>query len=121
MPEIFNLLPRTGKSPSPEAVFWLLLTGDIPTREQTESLVMDWTERRNKRRNWWQSESGDLGGIIGNVLKSLPEKVSPVGKLAIALTALDADNHYKSAVKNETMSYALWEVKNYFFSALLHK
>ncbi|XP_014224589.1 citrate synthase, mitochondrial-like [Trichogramma pretiosum] len=110
IPEIFDLLPRKGKSPSPEAVFWLLLTGDVPTQEQTESLINDWTQRRDQRRDWWFSESsGNLGGVVGNVLKSLPPSVPPVGRLAIALTALDADTRYKKAVQSGAMSYTYWE------------
>ncbi|XP_058810865.1 citrate synthase, mitochondrial-like [Phymastichus coffea] len=110
IPELFNLLPRRGNSPSPEAVFWLLLTGDVPTCEQTESLVADWAERREKRKNWWWSESSsESGGVVGNVLRALPDNVPPVGRLAIALTALDADQHYKRALRTGAMSYTYWE------------
>lgn len=110
IPELFDLLPRRGQSPSPEAVFWLLLTGDVPTHEQTEALMADWTERRDKRKDWWWSESsGEAGGVVGNVLRALPKNVPPVGRLAIALTALDADKHYKKAVQTGAMSYTYWE------------
>lgn len=109
IPEVFNLLPRRGNSPSPEALFWLLVTGDVPTHEQTESLTVDWIERRDKRKEWW-SKSGEIGGIVGNILRSLPSNVSPVSKLAIALTALDADQHFQNALKTGAMSYTYWEV-----------
>ena len=112
MPELFDLLPRRGNSPSPEAVFWLLLTGDVPTHEQTDSLIADWLERRDRRRDWWWSEaSGEIGGVVGNVLRGVPKSVSPPAKLAIALTALDADKHYKRALQDGAMSYTYWEVK----------
>ncbi|XP_014218977.1 citrate synthase, mitochondrial-like [Copidosoma floridanum] len=110
LPELYNLLPRKGNSPSPEAVFWLLLTGDVPTHEQAEALTADWTERRARRKDWWWSESsGELGGVVGGILKALPNNVPPVGRLAIALTALDADNHIKRAIKDGVMSYSYWE------------
>ncbi|XP_011498429.1 PREDICTED: citrate synthase, mitochondrial-like isoform X2 [Ceratosolen solmsi marchali] len=110
IPELFDLLPRKGKSPSPEAVFWLLLTGDVPTIQQAESLMADWTERRDRRKDWWWSGSpGKSGGVVGNVLRALPQNVSPVARLAIALTALDADKHYKEALKTGALSYTYWE------------
>ena len=36
LPEVQEKLPRAegGKQPLPEGVFWLLLTGEIPTTEQ---------------------------------------------------------------------------------------
>ncbi|XP_033217927.1 probable citrate synthase 2, mitochondrial isoform X2 [Belonocnema kinseyi] len=107
IPEVLTLLPRRGSSPSPEAVFWLLLTGDVPTMEQTESLIADWSARREKRKEWWL-EAGD-GGIVGAVLKSLPKTVTPLRRLSIALTTLDADKHTKSAIKNGAMKYTHWE------------
>jgi citrate synthase len=114
IPELFDLLPRRGNSPSPEAVFWLLLTGDVPTNEQAECLMADWTERRDKRKEWWWSESsGRSGGVVGNVLRALPRNVPPVSRLAIALTAIDADKHYKKAVKTGALSYTYWEVGPY--------
>ncbi|XP_068990947.1 citrate synthase-like [Neodiprion pinetum] len=106
IPEVVALLPRRGNSPSPEAVFWLLLTGDVPTLEQTASLTADWASRRLRRREWW-SERG--GGIVGAVLQALPKTVSPLGRLCIALTTLEADEHAQRAMKTRAMSHTHWE------------
>ncbi|KAK2580102.1 hypothetical protein KPH14_012380 [Odynerus spinipes] len=106
IPEILNLLPRHGTSPSVEAVFWLLLTGDVPTREQTASLINDWASRRQRRKEWW---SGGNGGIVGSVLQNLPDNVTPLGRLSIALTALDAGKHTKKAVKDGALNHTYWE------------
>lgn len=102
-----SLLPRQGKSPSAESVFWLLLTGDVPTEEQTASLIADWSMRRQKKKYWW---SGPGGGIVGSILQTLPKTVTPLGKLSVALTAFDAGKHMKEALKNRTSSYRYWEV-----------
>lgn len=100
-------------------MFWLLLTGDVPTVEQTEALTADWTARRDQRKDWWWSKSSkEIGGLVGSVLRALPCNVTPVGKLAIALTALDADKHYKRAVKDGVMSYSYWEVMDRQFTLL---
>ncbi|XP_043264972.1 probable citrate synthase 2, mitochondrial [Colletes gigas] len=106
IPEVITLLPRQGKSPSAEAVFWLLLTGDVPTQEQTASLIADWTIRRQKRKDWW---SGPDGGIVGSILQTLPKTTTPLGKLSVALTVFDSGKHMKDALKNRVSSHAHWE------------
>ncbi|XP_012253635.2 probable citrate synthase 2, mitochondrial [Athalia rosae] len=106
IPEVVALLPRRGNSPCPEAVFWLLLTGDIPSHEQTASLTADWISRRQRRREWW-AEKG--GGIVGTVLKTLPENVSPLGRLCVALTTLRADKHMRDALKIGATTHTHWE------------
>lgn len=107
IPEVITLLPREGNSPSVEAVFWLLLTGDIPTHEQTASLIADWSIRREKRKDWW---SGPGGGIVGSILQTLPKTTSPLGKLSVALTVFDSGKHITEALKNNASSYTHWEV-----------
>ncbi|XP_017766296.1 PREDICTED: probable citrate synthase 1, mitochondrial [Eufriesea mexicana] len=106
IPEVVTLLPRQGKSPSPEAVFWLLLTGDVPTQEQTASLIADWSMRRQKRKDWW---SGPGGGTVGSVLGNLPKTTSPLEKLSVALTVFDSGKHIKAALKNGALNHTHWE------------
>ncbi|XP_026674721.1 citrate synthase, mitochondrial-like [Ceratina calcarata] len=107
IPEVVTLLPREGRSPSAEAVFWLLLTGDIPTQEQTASLIADWSLRRQKRKDWW---SGPSGGIVGSVLQTLPKSTPPIGKLSVALTVFESGKHTKEALKNGALTHTHWEV-----------
>merc|ERR1712112_645978 len=47
IPECQELLPKApgGSEPLPEGLFWLLLTGDIPTEEQVRGLSKDWAAR----------------------------------------------------------------------------
>ncbi|KAI4501265.1 hypothetical protein M0802_003638 [Mischocyttarus mexicanus] len=106
IPEVLNLLPRRGTSPSVEAVFWLLLTGDVPTQEQTTSLINDWSSRRQRRKEWW---SGPSGGIVGSVLQNLPDNVTPLARLSIALTILQTNKYTKKAIENGAPSHTHWE------------
>ena len=43
IPECQDILPRgnggKGEEPLPEGLFWLLLTGDVPTQEQAEAVT----------------------------------------------------------------------------------
>lgn len=107
IPEVIALLPREGRSPSAEAVFWLLLTGDVPTQQQTASLIADWTSRRKKCTEWW---SGPRGETIASILRSMPETITPLHKLSVALTIFDISKQEKEAKKHGAMPYTYWEV-----------
>jgi len=107
IPEVIALLPREGNSPSAEAVFWLLLTGDIPTQQQIASLIADWTSRRKKCTEWW---SGPRGETITSLLRSMPETITPLHKLSVALTIFHISKQAKEAKKHGAMPYSYWEV-----------
>lgn len=48
IPELSEKLPQgRGKEPLPEALFWLMLTDEVPTEEETLWLTNDWERRRN--------------------------------------------------------------------------
>ncbi|KAG7196733.1 hypothetical protein KM043_013993 [Ampulex compressa] len=104
--EVIALLPRQGNSPSIEAVFWLLLTGDVPTQEQVAWLISDWTSRRQRRKEWW---SGPGGGVVGSVLRTLPKNLMPLEKWCVSLMILDANKHAREALMKGAMSHTYWE------------
>ncbi|KAG5317234.1 CISY1 synthase, partial [Pseudoatta argentina] len=106
IPEVITLLPREGNSPSAEAVFWLLLTGDVPTQQQIASLIADWTLRRKKCTEWW---SGPCGETVASVLRSMPETITPLHKLSVALTIFNISKQAKEAKKLGIMPYTYWE------------
>jgi len=117
IPEVIALLPRQGDSPIVEAVFWLLLTGDIPTQQQTASLVADWTSRRQKCIEWW---SGPRGETIISILRSMPETMTPLYRLSVALAIFDVSKHAKNAKRHGALPYTYWEVieRNLFIAHL---
>lgn len=47
IPQLRELLPKVDgdKEPLPEGLFWLMLTGDIPTKEQVDWLSDEWEKR----------------------------------------------------------------------------
>lgn len=107
IPEVIALLPREGSSPSAEAVFWLLLTGDVPTHQQTASLIADWASRRKKCTEWWL---GPRGETIVSVLRSMPETITPLHRLSVALTIFDVGKQTKEAKELGAIPYTHWEV-----------
>ncbi|KAK0162816.1 hypothetical protein PV327_006561 [Microctonus hyperodae] len=106
MPGIVNLLPHRGHFPSPESIFWLLLTGDVPTESQTRSLIHDWASRRQKRNNWLSE--------CQTILKVLPQRLGPLEKLSIILMSLDStDKHVKDSLRSKILSHEQWECQNF--------
>ncbi|XP_011296902.1 probable citrate synthase 2, mitochondrial isoform X2 [Fopius arisanus] len=102
MPEIVKLLPLRGNYPSPESVFWLLLTGDIPTEVQTAALVSDWENRRERQR-FSLNEAR-------NFLLPLPKHLGPTTKLSLLLAAFDFDDKKsRSGIRGAAMSCTHWE------------
>ncbi|KAG0250003.1 citrate (Si)-synthase, partial [Linnemannia exigua] len=47
IPECQAVLPKAegGDEPLPEALFWLLVTGEVPTTEQVRGLSAEWADR----------------------------------------------------------------------------
>lgn len=47
IPECQQQLPKAkgGAEPLPEGLFWLLITGDVPTEAQTKALSKEWARR----------------------------------------------------------------------------
>lgn len=106
MPGIVNLLPHRGHFPSPESIFWLLLTGDVPTESQTRSLIHDWASRRQRRNNWLSE--------CQTILKALPQRLGALEKLSIILMSLDStDKHVKDSLRSKLLSHEQWEVSLY--------
>ncbi|XP_015126096.1 probable citrate synthase 2, mitochondrial [Diachasma alloeum] len=102
MPEVVKLLPLHGNYPSPESVFWLLLTGDVPTEVQTASLVSDWTNRRERQRFFFNEPQ--------NFLQSLPKHVGPTTRLSVILAAFDSgEKRFRSPLRGSAMSCTHWE------------
>lgn len=104
MPQVMNLLPRRGRFPSAESIFWLLLTGDVPTEAQTMSLIADWSRRRQKRSSWLTDSQ--------TILRALPTRLGPLKKFTILLSALEnTDKHVRKGLKSRAMKHEHWEVR----------
>ncbi|MEP7322513.1 MAG: citrate (Si)-synthase [Saprospiraceae bacterium] len=82
IPQIQELLPKApnGSEPLPEGVFWLMLTGEIPTQSQVNWLSDEW-ERRST-----------IPDTMYKVLDALPVSVHPMTQFSIAINALQVDS-----------------------------
>jgi hypothetical protein len=78
IPEIQDLLPKAsgGSEPLPEGLFWLLLTGEIPTAEQVKELSADWAARAH------------LPAFVEELIDRCPNTLHPMSQFSLAVTAV---------------------------------
>lgn len=86
IPETFAALPKVPGSDQPyvEGFWYLLLTGDVPTMEQTLEVVADWRER------------SQIPEYVVDVLRALPRDSHPMAMFSCAITAMQRDSVFSS-------------------------
>ena len=71
-------LPKApgGLEPLPEGLFWLLVTGEIPTEEQVKELSRDWAARAS------------IPEFVEELLDRCPSTLHPMSQFSLAVTAV---------------------------------
>lgn len=100
IPECQAKLPAApgGSEPLPEAMLWLLLTGEIPTPEQVEGLRKDLHERAAK-----------VDPKVEAIVKSLPNNLHPMTQLSMAILALQGDSLFAKAYQDGVHKKEYWK------------
>lgn len=82
IPELKEKLPkREGcNEPLPEALFWLMLVGEIPTKEETDWLSDEWEKR------------ADIPQHTFDMLEALPSDVHPMTQFILAITSMQTES-----------------------------
>jgi citrate synthase len=100
IPECQKLLPAytPGGEPIPEALMWLLLTSEIPTKEQTEWLTAELHKR------------SALPSHVEPLMRSLPHKtMHPMTQFTIGLMACQTDSKFAEAYRDGVHKSKYWE------------
>lgn len=81
IPGIQEALPKApgGSEPLPEGLFWLLLTGEVPTQDQVAALSKDWAARAS------------LPSFVEEILDRCPPTLHPMSQFSLAVTAVRFD------------------------------
>lgn len=89
-------LPSETSEPLPEGLFYLLLTGEVPTVEEVRSLSAEWEERRKRSPvpSWLRKL------LLGGELRDL----HPMSQLSMAILALQQNSKFASSHRNATMT-----------------
>merc|ERR1711977_481518 len=99
IPECQELLPKApgGEEPLPEGLFWLLVTGDIPTEEQVRNLSKEWADR------------AALPSHVVTMLNNLPANCHPMSQFAAAIAALNTESHFAKAYADGIHKSKYWD------------
>jgi len=99
IPELQAKLPKAenGAQPLPEGVFWLLLTGDVPTIDQVAEVTAAW--RANET----------LPDHVKKTLDALPASTHPMTQLSIGILAMQNDSIFAHRYRQGMPKSAHWD------------
>jgi len=99
IPECQDILPAAtpGGEPLPEALFWLLVTGEVPTQEEISNLSRDWASR------------GSLPAHVVDMLDRFPKNLHPMAQFAAATNALNSESLFAKAYADGVHKSKYWE------------
>lgn len=98
LPEVLKKLPKAegAEMPYVEGLYYLLLTGEIPTKEEVEELIIDFNNRRIVPRYVW------------DVIDSFPSESHPMAILSAAVTSLERESHFNIKYKQGVSKMDYW-------------
>merc|ERR1712002_1061800 len=99
IPECQQILPKApgGAEPLPESIFWLLLTGEVPTEAQAKAVSQEWANR------------AELPSFIVAMLDKFPSKMHPMAQFSAAITACNTESRYAKAYSEGVHKSTYWE------------
>ncbi|KIY50933.1 citrate synthase-like protein [Fistulina hepatica ATCC 64428] len=98
IPECQKLLPSApdGKEVIPESMLWFLLTGQVPTPEQTKELSIEFAEK------------GKLPDFLEKLVDSFPQTLHPMTQLGMGVAALNHDSAFQTAYETGVSKTEYW-------------
>ncbi len=94
---MFSYYYFAGEEPLPEGLFWLLLTGEIPTEDQVRGLSKEWAER------------AALPGHVVTMLNNFPSNLHPMSQFVCAIAALNSESKFARAYSEGIHKTKYWE------------
>jgi citrate synthase len=82
IPELQEKLPKApgGAEPLPEGIFYLLLTGDLPTDADVKAVTEEWRQR------------SELPKYLLDMMKAVPKDTHPMTQFSLAILQLQKDS-----------------------------
>ncbi|XP_033221510.1 probable citrate synthase 2, mitochondrial [Belonocnema kinseyi] len=99
IPECQKLLPKApgGAEPLPEGLFWLLITGDVPTEAQVKAISKEWSTR------------SALPSHVTKALNDFPKHLHPMTQFSAAITLLNSESEFVKAYTGGVHKSKYWE------------
>ena len=100
IPELQDKLPRAegSEQPLPEGLFYLMLTGELPTKENTNCLSKDWAERAKT-----------IPKHVFAALDAMPIDTHPMTQFIMAITSLQTDSQFAKRYREGMPKSEYWE------------
>lgn len=99
IPECREKLPQApgGEEPLPEGLYWLLLTGDIPNKQQVETISKQFAAH------------ADLPSHVVTMLNNFPSNLHPMSQFSAAITACNTESLFAKAYGEGVNKATYWE------------
>jgi len=99
IPQIRKLLPSAdgGEEPLPEGLLWLLLTGEVPTKAQVQSVSRE------------LAQHADLSSHVVTMLNNLPSNTHPMSQFSAAITISNTESLFAKAYAQGVPKSVYWE------------
>ena len=99
IPELQEKLPKAagGKEPMPEGLFYLLMTGEIPTDEQAAEVTAEWKKR------------GQLPDYTVAMLDALPTDVHPMTQFSLGILSMQKESIFAKKYREGIHKLEYWD------------
>jgi len=99
IPETLAKLPKVpgADMPSVESFFYLLLTGDMPTAEETELVVKEFKTRR------------EVPQYVFDMLRAMPANAHPMSMFSAAIVAMQCESEFVKAYNSGISKMDYWD------------
>lgn len=81
----------------PEGVFWLLLTGEVPTADQSAALSREWASR------------AAVPNHVSDMINAFPSTLHPMAQFSAATTALHSESIFAQQYRDGMSKDKYWE------------
>ncbi len=98
LPEVLEKLPKPKDADMPyvEGLYYLLLTGEIPTVDEVNSLMVDFKNR------------GVIPRYVWDVIDAFPSNSHPMAILSAAVMSLERESHFNNKYKDGLNKMDYW-------------
>ncbi|KAJ3372128.1 citrate (Si)-synthase [Allomyces arbusculus] len=99
IPECQAQLPKAkgGEEPLPEGLFYLLVTGEVPTQAQVEAISAEWAAR------------SAIPAYVEEVIDRCPNTLHPMSQLSVAINALQGESAFAKAYAQGVPKTQYWQ------------
>ncbi|HLO69764.1 MAG TPA: citrate (Si)-synthase, eukaryotic [Flavipsychrobacter sp.] len=99
IPELREKLPHAegGSEPLPEGLFYLMLTGEVPTQENVEHISATWARRSH------------VPNHVFATIEALPVSTHPMTQFSIAVLALQTESKFAKAYEDGISKKEYWD------------